>query len=523
MYNVLVVDDSSITRKSIILTVDWSSLDCKIIAEAANGMKALELTKTYMPDLIITDIKMPEMDGLTFTQKAKALIPWVKVIVITGYNEFKYAQDAIKVGAFDLVLKPINNQELCNIVNKAVNILNDEKKEQWEKNSLKDTISKNMEEMKAKSVIDMIEGLNVPDIYKANHGQKRFFIFTIGFKIKSKLMNDENFHSFIQDTKESAEALKVHFNCEMICFWLNNNFTVMVAENDKNAFKKVNDDVMGICNYFVEKNAAVESLDYIIGVSEIHNSMEKIKHAYAQSLDALDCKFYFFDKKIIYADMIKSRGLFNEYSLMKKVYDSIKDKNIDQFIKSIDEIYDVLLAETPNTTSVKNLLSNICFVALDFLYQVNGCQFCDYKSHAEVNTDINAADNIFDAVSYVKNFVGMIIASFGKEGQKNYSKVTLQVIDYLNRSYSKKVSLQEISDLVGLTPSHLSRVIKKDTGESFVDLFNKIKVSMAEKLLKESNLKVYEVANKVGIDNYSYFYQLFKKVTGTSPKDYYNK
>ena len=123
MIKVMIVDDNKLIRQSIIMTINWNSIGCDVVCEAANGSEAISLTKEYLPDLIITDIRMPEINGLEFTEKVKEYLPWVKVIIITGYDEFKYAQRAIKLGAFDLILKPINNEELYAVIIKAVNEL----------------------------------------------------------------------------------------------------------------------------------------------------------------------------------------------------------------------------------------------------------------------------------------------------------------------------------------------------------------------------------------------------------------
>ena len=156
------------------------------------------------------------------------------------------------------------------------------------------------------------------------------------------------------------------------------------------------------------------------------------------------------------------------------------------------------------------------------MYEKSNYETQRLKGSAEIHADIYSFINISQAFNYVKEFILQIFDVVNVKQKNNYSQVTKKILDYLNENYDRKVSLQEIADIVSLSPTHLSRIIKKDTGESYVDLFNNIKINIALKLLKNTNLKVYEVANKVGIDNYAYFYQLFKKVTGTSPTEYNN-
>lgn len=521
MYNVLIVDDNFITKKSIILTIDWLKLGCRVIADADDGATALTLARQYKPDVIVTDIRMPGMDGLKLTEKAKELFPWVKVIIMTGYSEFTYAQEALRIGAFDLIVKPIDNDELSKVIKKAVTTLDSESQEQSEKEHLKSAIEKNRNLILVKAVTDCIEGLNAADFFSTS--MQKYIIFTINYKTDLKNIDDEDCHGFIEGSNKAAETLKRKFDFDFIYFWLNNGFSIVIMEKNGQPFQITKEGIIEICNFFINNNSAIRQDNYSIGISKIHTHSKEIKLAYTESLGALESGFYFLNQKIIFSDMIKAKGVINECMLMKKLYCSIKELNPDKFNQAIEETHEILISETPSIQSVKSLLSNVCLIALDFYYNTKGYPFYHYKSHSEISNEINAIDSLEGMISYVKNFVELIIACPNNDLKENYSKVTLQVIDYLNEHYNKKVSLQEISDYVSLTPSHLSRVIKKDTGESFVDLFNKIKIGIAEKLLKETNLKAYEVANKIGIDNYSYFYQLFKKATGISPTDYYSR
>lgn len=523
MYKLLIADDNKITRESIILTMDWINLDCKVIGDSDNGVDAFKLTKKYLPDIVITDIKMPDMDGLQFTEKVKSLFPWIKVIIITGYSEFSYAQKAIKFGAFDFILKPIDNEELFNVIKKAVSDLNANRKEQYEKESMKNTIANSKDQLIAKLIIDSISGIKTTDTYKYIETLKKYFIFTTRYKINFRNMDDDGFRSFIEGSKQAAEALKAHFRFEFIYFWLNDKFTIVVSENNRNAPNKLSDNILKICNCFVDNNPLLNIHDYSIGVSRVQTNYNEIKNVYNQSIDAIDYRFFYPKEKIITADLIKNNCILSEHTMMKKVYDNIKNRDLEKILQVLDEINDTLMEEKSPVSTVKNLLSNICFVAFDYFYDDKIFQFNNDLGHAEISADMNDIDNLEGAISYVKNYIGNLLKNSNSTSQKNYSKVTMQVMNYLYDHYDKKISLQEIADYVCLTPTHLCRVIKKDTGESFVDLFNKIKIGVAEKLLKESNLKVYEVANKVGIENYSYFTMLFKKFTGIAPTKYYKK
>lgn len=523
MYQVLIADDNKITTESIILTIDWKALDCGVIGDCGSGVEALRLTEKNLPDLVITDIKMPDMDGLEFTERVKEKFPWIKVIIITGYNEFSYAQKALKLGAFDFILKPIDNDELTDVIKRAVEELEKKKIEQFETQILKNTIASSKDQLMAKEILDSIAGIITMDSYHYMKNIRKYLVLTLQFKISFKSLGEEEFHQLIAESIQAVETLRREYPYEFVTFWLNDKFTIVVSESVQQKGGRLGDNVTRICSTFVEDCPHLGRYGYSIGVSELYTQFSEIKKAYRQSLEAMEYRFYYPDKKIIAANFIGSGSVLNEAVIMKKVYEGIRDTNPQRIRLALEEIQRMLEEEMPPVAAVKNLLAAICTVIYDHYYNEKLLAPGRAISHSELAADINDLDSLSDGVGFVLSFLDELRKEAEKPCQENWSKVTSQIMDYLNEHYDKKISLQQIADHVCLTPTHLCRVIKKDTGESFVDLFNKIKIGMAEKLLRESNLKVYEVANKVGIDNYSYFTILFKKYTGTSPTKCYKR
>jgi len=540
MNKVMIVDDNKLIRQSIKMTINWDSIGCVVVCEANNGLEAIKLAKEYLPDLIITDIRMPELDGLQLTQRVKEYLPWVKVIIITGYNEFKYAQTAIKLGAFDLILKPINNEELYDVITRAVNEFEKERESLMEKKTLLEKskhmekeISKAILELREKYIIDIIEGvhfgdeINDEDLSYLRLAFERHVIFIIRPDLgcyKGKNIEKETISNFILYSKEAIKNIEKFYNFEFICFWINEGLTITVVPGINETQRVINMKLIEICKHIIDWIYNRMDLKVIVGISNIFNRLNEVKNAYKEAQAALECRFFIDNKNIIHASVLKSENVLNEYLIMKRIsliYDYIRANDFDGIEKLVNEIFDEIKKnETSDVSYVKNLLIDICMITLRIMYEKS-----DYNSEAfigssDIHSDINACSSISDAFNYVNDFIIQVFQSVNSNDKKKYSPVTNKILDYLNQNYNRKVSLDEASQIVSLSPTHLSRVIKRDTGESYVVLFNNLKINIAVKLLKETNLKVYEVANKVGIENYSYFYQLFKKVTGISPTDY---
>jgi len=540
MIKVMIVDDNKLIRQSIIMTMDWNLMGCKVVCEAANGLEAMSLSKEYLPDLIITDIRMPEIDGLELTERIKKYLPFVKVIIITGYDEFKYAQRAIKLGAFDLILKPINNQELHDVITRAVNESEKEiesliEKERLidEKKNMQKEISDSVLELRKKYIIDIIDGvyfgdeINEEDSIYFGLSFKKHVIFIIKPDLgyyKSGEIQKELRAEFIKYSKDAIKNIEKFYSFEFIYFWINGGLAIMVIPNKDETQGLTNTKVTEICKRIIDWIYNRINIKVIIGVSNIFNKANEVKRAYDEATEALECRFFVDNQSVIHANVLECKSILNEYLIMKKInliYEYIRADDEEGMGKLINDIFsEIKNNETSDVNYVKNLLIDICMITLRIMYEKSEYKSDTYKGSADIHSDIKSCCNISDAFTYVNDFIVMIFQSVNASEKKNYSAVTNKVIVYLNENYHRKVPLSEASQIVSLSPTHLSRVIKRDTGETYIDLFNNLKISIAVKLLKETNLKVYEVASKVGIENYSYFYQLFKKLTGISPTEY---
>ncbi|MBU3113702.1 response regulator [Clostridium lacusfryxellense] len=540
MIKVMIVDDNKLIRQSIIMTMEWELIGCNVVCEAANGVEAMNLAVKYSPDLIITDIRMPELDGLELTEKVKEYLPFVKVIIITGYDEFKYAQKAVKIGAFDIILKPINNEELYDVITRAVNELGKEKeslmqKEKLleEKRNMQKEISDSILELREKYIIDIIDGvyfgdeINEEDSIYFGVSFKKHGIFIIKPDLsyyKSGVIEKELRTKFISYSKEAIKNIEKFYDFEFICFWINDGLAIMVIPRRDETERVVNIKIIEICNRIIDWIYDRINLKVIIGVSNIFNGVGEVKDAYNEAREALECRFFISNKALIHANVLECKNILNEYLIMKKInliYEYIRADDQDGMEKLINDIFnEIKNNETSDVNYVKNLLIDICMITLRIMYEKSEYKNDTYKGFADIHSDIKSCCNILDAFKYVNDFIVKVFQCVNSSEKKSYSSVTNKVIDYLNENYNRKIPLSEVSQIVSLSPTHLSRVIKRDTGETYIDLFNNLKINIAAKLLKETNLKVYEVASKVGIENYSYFYQLFKKLTGISPTEY---
>ena len=327
--------------------------------------------------------------------------------------------------------------------------------------------------------------------------------------------------------KSAQEVLQKNSECikdvECIGFGIDYSFTVIAVPTKIDLQSNLNVRMIEICSLISDVLKKHTHVKFTIGISSLHKGLREVKKSYSEAQFALDCKFFIENKVIIHAASLQNKSIVNEYPIMKKInliyeYLRIGKDLIDGLLDEL--FFEIKETETKDADYVRNLLIEICTISRRILVEKNENSTDMFKGPGDLYNDISKLSSITEAFDYVRAFILNVSQQINKEQRKNYSTAVKKVIDYLNENYNKKVLLQEIADVVSLSPTHLSKLIRKETGESFVDLFNKIKINIAVKLLKESNMKLYEVANEIGIENYAYFYQLFKKVTGISPKDF---
>lgn len=543
MMRIVIIDDQPLIIKSITSTIDWKTIGCEIVGQATDGNQGAEIIESLKPDIVITDIKMPMMDGLQLIEYSKEIIPKAKFIIITGYNEFSYAQKAIKLGAFDLILKPIDSNNLQDIIAKAVNEINKFRTEAAEKNiiieeknKLKNEVVKNTAELKRKFIIDVINDYYISreqldkKVKELNLSFTSFFTFVIKHHI-FRGYNNEHFNEVNLKFNNLVEEIIQNFmyskEGEFIEFCLNNNLVILYMFKKKQIEYSINHKINNIITSIKKGIQTNESYNFDIGVSNICIGNRHIKESFEEACKALNYSFLMAENNVVYIKDIKGEGIIDEELVFKKIsriYQLLLDSKTEEneIILIVEEIINMIIASgMTDIDYIKSLLIDICMASVHVINN-NNLSYELIIDSDKIYNNIYMKRNIKEAYLYIKQYILNIYNKIHGQTNKKYSNTVNMAIEYLNENYSYKLSLKDAADFINISPEHLSRLIKKETGENFTDILSNIRIKYAIKLLKETNIRVNEVGDKVGLPNYAYFYQIFKRATGRSPKDYRN-
>ncbi len=454
MYKVLIVDDEAHILNFLKKHIDWRSLNLDVVAVTTNSDTALKIAVDKSIDILISDIKMQEMNGLTLCKKVSDSISDVQIIIISAFSDFDYAKKAIELRVLGYCLKPLNTNELTRLLKIAIKNL--KKTNVINGDELLDTIEygNTNEIMKAFNYL----GINSDKYYIATSINTGNITNVLGAKITIKIGKHK--YLYFSDTK---------FNI-------------------KNA-KKI------IC--YSNKIVGISVIPYAVTAKDLKNEINK---SLIMAFQFFITKTSSFSEKLVYGELIND--VFNKLNksshskeLLKDLINEIKNANSDMIfnIKTAYKFYnDVLHSQVMRSKYDQD--EDFVYSYEQLLYQFG-------------NFD-NLLDNLMQILDEKKDNTPIIkpsVSSF------------IQIIKYLNENFEKDISLQYLAEYFNMNASYISYLIKKETGLTYSKYLNNLRIQKAKDLLKNSELSILEISETVGFHDYFYFIKKFKKITGVTP------
>jgi two-component system response regulator YesN len=535
MYKIVIVDDEEIVREGIRDNVEWAALGLEFAGEAEDGLQAYELVKKQNPDILLVDICMPHMDGLEFSRLVKDTHPDCKVIIVTGYDEFDYAQQAIRLGVDDYILKPITCAELTELLEKVVKELDLEKMQQREVRHLKEQLDESLPLLREKTLNKLINGELNPD----NHREK-FDILQINAQAKlfaAALIDIDNFSEAEVDFRQDE--------MDLIQFALLNVANEIMHEKKNGIAFKTGQDEIALIFYLETTNreTGLEIINSIlsiirrvmvdnlkltmsIGIGDLYPDICDLDKSYNEARRALDYRFFLGNDAIINIKEIRQpEGVRYRYpkDLEKKLISSLKGSSKEEVIGILNEIFTHMKNSSINIDICRNTVIEMLIVMLKAFAEI-GIQMDEiFEERINILKEINQFKTLKEIEEWVKHLY-LKIASYIEDRASSTKMHILKVIEYIENNFGDKdLSFRAMCDIMHLSPSYFSLIFKKEMGETFIEYLTRVRMEKAKELLKNSSLRTYEIADRVGYSDPHYFSSIFKKVTNMSPTEYKEK
>lgn len=519
MYKLLIADDDEIICRGLGSCIDWSKYGIEVIGMVYDGEMALKKVREKKPDLVIVDINMPFMNGIEFSSVVREEFPWIKIILLTAYKEFEYAQKAVQMQVFGYVTKPFENHEVLDIVKKAVKSLEEEKQ-------YKEEIRRNMQLIREKYLAELVlyGKIECSDAIELIHDRESYFQVAIFYLQFFYSQRDENVENVIeQEVTFKIVAVQVREYIEkennVSCFFRGNRVVILFESMGESPEKREK-----ILKEIMELLGSNANTYMICGVGEIYQGIEKIPYTYSEAEKVIDSRYEFGNQSIIYYRNLKKNNV--EYYLQfRMISDSmqkaIRNRDENQLKKQLDNLLDNM-AKMPKINNASLGLMIIELLLLSYKAFEDENLYQDFfKSSEKLLGELLKVKN-FDEIRkiLIKSFDTMFAYLQEKNTSEN-ERIVQKALSYIRENYTNPdMNFKDVADFVGLSTSYLSTLMKKYGNINYNQYLNEVRIEKAKKFLRNKDVRTYEIAFYVGYNSSQYFSSIFKKMTGMTPKEY---
>jgi two-component system response regulator YesN len=541
-YKLLIVDDEVEVRKGIINKVQWEELGYEIVAEGENGKEALELFEKTIPDVVLTDIKMPFMNGLELAAIIKEKYPTTRIIVMTGFDEFEYAHKAIKLNVSEYLLRPISAQELTDILTKVKKQMDEEIAEKENIEALREHYRKSIPILREKFLASLVtSAMDREEIEEKSksYGLKlqgtNFMVSIVSIDKNSSKKSSEDSMELVNKNTEGEGLLKfavLNIVEETIAkynlgtaFLNGENVVIITVSNEANR------DIVSsnTINVLEEINRNVEKFlkaKVTIGLGNVSEDISIVRYSYENALAALDYRIFMGKTKIIWIEDIEPT------SANKIVFDESKERALSSSIKvgTVEEteaMIDKFFEEITNSKAsfkdyqiyIMEMLTTTLKAARDSSVDIDEI----FGHNHNLFIELHALRNIQEAQGWFKSISKKIMNYIVQGRQDSYKFVVEEAKDYVRKSYSdSNITINGVCSYLHISPTYFSFIFKKETKTTFINYLTNYRMEAAKELLRTTSLKTFEIADKVGYSEPNYFSYSFKKKFGVSPSEYRN-
>ena len=519
LYKVFLVEDEIVAREGIRDNVDWKSVGFEFCGEAPDGEIALPLIEAAQPDVLITDIKMPFMDGLQLSKIIREHMPWVKIIILSGHDEFDYAQAAVKMGVTEYLLKPVSALDLQDVLRRVAASIDQERKERETLKRLRDQAEDNLVLLREKFLLRLVMG-GVSSSEAIEQSQRLGLDIVAKYYLVGliKIGLCESARPFDYPTYERVERLVaglVEAHPDTFLTKKDMEELVLIIKGDSpEQLKQDGSFLVELIKRKVEEDTKCE---LAIGIGSAQQRLGEIHHSFTEALIIVKGT----------AGELLSPGLgngVNHVGLLK-----LNQSALENYLKfggtsDFDGFFDSILQSIGEAALRSYLVKHYIFMDVvlttaQFVSDLGGNVdevVPEIHDVERVLVNVKTIDQIREEMRRI--FTGAL-AFRNSQVSRERAKNVHQARTYIENNFTDpELTLNKVASQVNLSASHFSVVFSHEVGETFKDYLTRIRIERAKELLRTTNQKCSEVAYQCGYNDPHYFSYMFKKNTGLSPQ-----
>lgn len=527
---VFLVEDEVIIRNGIKKNIDWKKEGYEFVGEASDGELAYPMILKEKPDILITDIKMPFMDGLELSGLVKKELPDIKILILSGYDEFEYAKEAIRIGVTEYLLKPISSGKLLEALRGVSKIIEQEREEKEFLKRYMEEMKENIEHEKMKFFGRLIRGeISTTDVIES--GEK--------YEINvSASCYDIVLFKILSITEHRAMAQKLATVCEEIEMVIGNipdvsifqrgvdGWAFLICSEEENCEERKQEVIQTLHQTMAKWNG----MEYFGAVGNTVSRISALGKTFREADKAFSMRFSQEPNRIVRVGELqqkenggwKTKG-FTEIGQSREMMEKFLNNGTIEEIESFVDVYmgKFQAGELESLLMRQYIVMDVHIVIMTFCEKMS---MKDEELEAKADELKEAMQNLTSSHEirrYITSLLKQAMDLRDMVSGRRYSDIITTAQGIIEENYmSEEISLNSVAGKVGMSPSYFSSIFGKEVGKTFVEYLTEIRMEKAKEYLMCSAMKTSEISYEVGYKDPHYFSYIFKKTQGCSPKEY---
>lgn len=543
MIKVVLVDDETLVRVGLKSLVEWEKLGFEIAAEGSNGENGLALIKQYDPQLVITDIVMPKMDGIEMMRLAKEYDPNLQVIVLSSYNEFELVRKAMKLGAWDYILKLNISceslQEVLEKVREVIRSANESKPEAnhdsydyWSLEAIRQVFLKSIIENILEDRVSIEDKLPLMD-FKLNENRLRLGILDTNlYTFRYKYSQEQDIKLIDHTLTDLLAEIGNEFFNNYILKWSFGRYVMVFSDDGSEDEALINERVDSMFTTIIEMIKKYVNLDAAIGISEVCKGYKSLPKAFEQAGTALEGMFYSGYGSILHfgrheSNLLSSGNDCGSYKHEEVFSFDLKEELPRLFMHSDISGINSLFVRMQNDLNSKEIEKSNIYELCSQLVLLCDIHMKDIwkkssrtdEGHYKIDL-VNSMRTLGEISIWLNEFRARIIHVLSEHNRDEKHVLITRAKKHISENCIGPVNLKNVADHLNISAGYLSGLFPRYTGMNFTEYVNKVKIEKAQQLIKQGSHKIYEISYMLGYDNACYFSKVFKKVAGCTPTEF---
>ncbi|MDO4491050.1 MAG: response regulator [Lachnospiraceae bacterium] len=535
MVKLFLAEDEIIMRNGI-KKIDWISSDIELVGEASDGELAYPMILELKPDILLTDIKMPFMDGLELIQRVKQELPDLQVIILSGFDEFTYAQRAVSLGVTEYLLKPVTPGRLLECVRGVKQKIQDRRQRELLSDSETPVSHERRELQKQKLFRHLVmntkssaECLDMAKQVQVNLTARYFAVILLMIRIRGEAAGD--FSEARNTLQDRLNSLLEEQKGWTLFDRGENGFAMLTARNHQDTMETgLALTLERICELF----QSTENLEYFISVGPVAGRVSEIRHSYEQAAKAAAYRFLAGPNQVVYAKDLPGTG-FPSNDAPIDLNDAVTNSDFrdvmmnfmhtgerEEIAPLVEEMFAAIGEKNLNSTIFMTYILMDLYLAMVRFARENEISCEDIDGQLGNPRDVLKKDfSPAGAARYIEEYLDHILEKRDSKKEGRISLALREAVAYIDASYAcEDISLAKAAAIANISPNHFSAVFSQQMGTTFMEYLIGKRMEKAKKLLLTTDMRSSEIAFQVGYKDPHYFSHTFKKNQGMTPMEY---